>query len=116
MGSGHPAFEPYHVLKSKNGYMFIGCSNDGYWQAFCKALDSTHLPEGPRFKTNDLRLENCMGLRDLIEGHLAGYTTKEILQRIGDIGIPHSPVNDFEQLIQDPPRAGLRAGPGLDLS
>ncbi|MDP6559120.1 MAG: CoA transferase [Candidatus Binatia bacterium] len=43
-----------------------------------------------------------MGLRDLIEGYLAGYTTKEILQRIGDTGIPHSPVNDFAQLILDP--------------
>lgn len=102
LGSGHPAFEPYRVFKTKNGYVFIGCSNDGYWEAFCKALDLIELRDDPKFRTNDLRLENRTELRILLQHVLEKYSTKEILDRIGDTGIPHSPVNTFEQIVQDP--------------
>ncbi len=102
LGSGHPAFEPYRVFKTKDGYVFIGCSNDGFWEAFCKAMGTIDLTNDPRFRTNDLRLKNRMELKALIEQTLAKYATKEILDRIGETGIPHSPVNTFEQLVQDP--------------
>jgi crotonobetainyl-CoA:carnitine CoA-transferase CaiB-like acyl-CoA transferase len=102
LGSGHPAFEPYRVFKTKDGYVFIGCSNDGYWETFCKTMDIEMLMGDTRFRTNDLRLKNRVELKELIEQTLAKYTTKEILERIGETGIPHSPVNTFEQLTQDP--------------
>ncbi|MFQ5539200.1 MAG: CaiB/BaiF CoA transferase family protein, partial [Candidatus Binatia bacterium] len=102
LGSGHPAFEPYRVFKTKDGYVFIGCSNDGYWELFCKAMDIVKLMDDGRFRTNDLRLKNRVELKELIEQTLAKHTTKEIIDRIGETGIPHSPVNTFEQLVQDP--------------
>jgi CoA:oxalate CoA-transferase len=102
LGSGHPAFEPYRVFKTKDGYVFIGCSNDGYWEIFCKAMDIVKLMDDARFRTNDLRLKNRVELKGLIEQTLAEYSTKEILDRIGETGMPHSPVNTFEQLVQDP--------------
>ncbi|MFQ5904831.1 MAG: CoA transferase, partial [Candidatus Binatia bacterium] len=96
------AFEPYRVFKTKDGYIFIGCSNDTYWEAFCRALDLMALRDDPRFRTSDVRIKNRIELRKLLEQTMGNYTTKEVLDRIGETGIPHSPVNTFDQLIQDP--------------
>jgi crotonobetainyl-CoA:carnitine CoA-transferase CaiB-like acyl-CoA transferase len=102
LGSGHPAFEPYRVFKTKDGYVFIGCSNDNYWETFCKAMDLEALRSDPRFKSNDLRLKNRVELKALIEQIIEKHSTKEIINRIGETGIPHSPVNTFDQLVEDP--------------
>ncbi|MFQ5852570.1 MAG: CaiB/BaiF CoA transferase family protein [Candidatus Binatia bacterium] len=102
LGSGHPAFEPYRVFKTGDGYIFIGCSNDAYWEAFCRALDLMALRDDPRFRTNDLRLKNRVELKTLLEQTMANYSTEEILDRIEETGIPHSPVNTFDRLIEDP--------------
>lgn len=102
LGSGHPAFEPYRVFRTRDGYVFIGCSSQAYWEAFCKAMDATSLRQDARFATNDLRLENRLLLRDVLQEMLEKYATDEILHRIAPTGIPHSPVNTFDRLCQDP--------------
>ena len=38
MGSANPVFTPYQCFQSADRYVFVGVSNEKFWQAFCQAL------------------------------------------------------------------------------
>ncbi len=52
MGSASPVFVPYQCFESADRYVFIGVTNDRFWQAFCSALGLDELASDPRYTTS----------------------------------------------------------------
>jgi len=75
---------------------------DRFWHPFCQALGLEHLEADPRFATTDARRENREELIRLLDQAFATRPRKEWLQVLARHDLIFSPVNEIEDLAQDP--------------
>jgi len=101
-GTAHASIVPYQALRTKDGYLIVGCGNEKLWQAFCKAIEAPDLAGDPRFQSNVDRVTHRNILIPLLEARMAGKTTAEWDRLVGDAGIPCGPINSMEQVFADP--------------
>ncbi len=104
-GSAWPAFCPYQAFKTKDGFVFVGASNEEYWQKLCRALEVGNLLEDKRFSTNQLRLEHSDELVKILEEAMTKLNRDQIVSSLRAEEVPCSPVNDVSDLVKD---AGLK--------
>ncbi len=104
-GSAWPAFCPYQAFKAKDGFVFVGASNEEYWQKLCRALGVGNLLEDERFSTNQLRLEHSDELVRILEETTKKLNRDQIVSSLRAEKVPCSPVNDVSDLVED---AGLK--------
>lgn len=102
LGTKHPAITPFQALKTKDNWIVVAVGNDILWQKFCTALSQPALAEDPRFVTNDLRTQNRADLVKILEKLTATKTTAEWMMLLEEYGLPYSPVNTVDQMVQDP--------------
>jgi CoA:oxalate CoA-transferase len=102
LGTKHPAITPFQALKTKDNWIVVAIGNDALWQKFCAALTQPALAEDPRFLTNDLRTQNRVELVQILEDLTTTRTTAEWMSILEEYGLPYSPVNSVDQMVQDP--------------
>ncbi len=103
MGSRHPSLTPFDVFKTADNYIVIGIGNDHLWELFCNNISEfNYLLSDEKFKTNELRSKNEPILKPLIEKWTKGYKSEELLDILSKSGIPCSPVNTIEEVLNDP--------------
>jgi crotonobetainyl-CoA:carnitine CoA-transferase CaiB-like acyl-CoA transferase len=100
-GSAWPAFVPYQVFPARDGYIFIGASNEDYWKKLCRALALDDLFRDERFATNELRIQHASELLPLIEKTTVEYSRNELVTRLRASEIPCSPLNNVRDLLED---------------
>lgn len=100
-GSAWPAFVPYQAFRAKDGYVFIGASNNDYWNKLCVSLDAQSLLKDERFSTNELRIQNSIELLQLLEDITSKIGRDELVALLREAEIPCSPVNDIKDLVSD---------------
>jgi len=101
-GSGFGAFCPYRVFEASDGYVFIGCATDKFWQAFCAAFVLKELAANPVYSETKGRLENREELDGLVQKAMAGYKISEIVERLHKAGVPVAPVLNVKETMEDP--------------
>lgn len=102
-GSRHRALAPYQALKTKDGFMILGCANQRTWENFCKnVINRPELINDERFKTNADRVKNVDELEQLIEAELSKENTDYWLKKCEEAGVPAGPINNFAQAVKDP--------------
>ncbi|KAK3747004.1 hypothetical protein QZH41_011959, partial [Actinostola sp. cb2023] len=101
-GTAHHSIVPYQAFKTKDGHVLVGAGNDGLFQKLCKVLAIPNIAKDNRFTTNDKRVKNRKVLIDILSKIFLDKTTKEWLQLLEDSGIPFGPINDVEQVFDDP--------------
>ena len=104
-GSAWPAFCPYQAFKAKDGFVFIGASNEEYWQKLCRVLGVEYLTKDERFETNQQRLGHSEELVKILEEVTMKRNRDEIVSSLRKEKVPCSPVNNVDDLIKD---AGLK--------
>lgn len=62
----------------------------------CEKLGVPHLPEDPRFETNNVRVKNRDELERMIEDITKTKSTKEWLQIFDGSGVPYAAINDIQ--------------------
>ena len=102
IGNRHPSVAPFETFDTRDGIIFIAAGNDALWRTFCQAAGLEALPSEPRFATNVLRVENYAALRPLIADAILEKTTGEWQGILDSAGIPNSPVNAIDQLLENP--------------
>ena len=102
LGQGHPSLCPYQMFPSQDGRVMLGAANDGLWKRFCAVADCQDLADDPRFATNIKRVENRADLIPLLEDIFQTKTTAQWVELLEPAGIPNSPVNNIEDLVNDP--------------
>ena len=102
MGASHPGWAPYDVFRSADDeWVFVGPSSDRQWRRLCDALD-LDLAEDDRFAKLEDRLDNREELNELVAATCAEYETAELVSRLQEASVPVAPVNDTEDVCDDP--------------
>ena len=76
--------------------------SDRFWHPFCQALGLESLEADPRFATTDARRENREELIRLLDQAFASRPRREWLEVLERHDLIFSPVNEIEDLPQDP--------------
>jgi len=102
LGARHPSITPFEAYQTKDGYIIISAGNDALFAKLCDSLGKTEWVTDVRYTTNDLRNQNVEALKTEMEAVLGTNTTSHWVDRLGDFGIPASPINDVGQASSHP--------------
>lgn len=102
LGSAHASVAPYGAFPTGDGFLVVAVATDALWRRFCGALEWPELAEDPRFVTNPLRCENRAALSDIVTEMLAARTSSEWAAVMDAAGVPCSPVNSIDTVLDLP--------------
>jgi crotonobetainyl-CoA:carnitine CoA-transferase CaiB-like acyl-CoA transferase len=102
LGTKHPNLTPYQAVKTADEYIVIGVVSESLWPPFCRAVDREEWMEDPRFATFDDRIQNRDEFDAQLEELFSERPAAEWLDRLQEAGVPCTPVNDVEDVVNDP--------------
>jgi succinate---hydroxymethylglutarate CoA-transferase len=105
MGSGAPHVVPYEAYPTADGYIIAGALNDRLYRQMMAAMDLPALATDPRFTANGDRVANRAELTRLLRARFGQDTTSSWVARLTRAGIPNSPLNTVEDVLNDPQTA-----------
>ncbi|MCY3824777.1 MAG: CoA transferase [Nitrospinae bacterium] len=101
-GNKHPSITPYETYECKDGYFNLGVGNDSLWRRFCDAMGLGDIKEDPKFAINKDRVDNRLELQEILDAFFAEKTVGETLEALRGAGIPCGPINNLEQVLNEP--------------
>ena len=102
LGSAHPRNAPYQAFKAADGYFALAAGNQQLWLKVVAAVDMPELASDERFTTTTERATHQEALRVLLETRFSLQPVAHWLDVFRVAGVPHSPINDYEQALADP--------------
>jgi crotonobetainyl-CoA:carnitine CoA-transferase CaiB-like acyl-CoA transferase len=102
LGTAHAHMVPWQAFRTLDGYVVVAARDEKFWQNLCDAIGRPDLKQDPRSADNSARVAN----RDFVVGILSEvFLTRrndEWLATLDEYDIPNAPVNDIEQVFNDP--------------
>ncbi|MGS2720640.1 CaiB/BaiF CoA transferase family protein [Paraglaciecola aestuariivivens] len=102
LGNAHPNIVPYQSFKTANGHIILTIGNDSQFADFCQVAQCPELIDDARFATNQARVthreEVVAKLQQIIERQPSEFW----LNQLESQGVPCGPINDIEQVFNDP--------------
>uniref|UniRef100_A0AAQ5XAY3 Succinyl-CoA:glutarate-CoA transferase n=1 Tax=Amphiprion ocellaris TaxID=80972 RepID=A0AAQ5XAY3_AMPOC len=124
-GTAHESIVPYQGFRTKDGYIIVAAGNDKQFVRMCQVMFMVELTEEPKYKTNNLRVQNRQQLLQTLSERLLQENTADWLRRFQGSGVPVGPINSIQEVFAEPqvkhngliqemqhPAAGLIAVPG----
>ena len=106
LGSAHPSLSPYRNFRCRDGqWVFIAGANDRLWRRLVAALGLPAMADDPRFATNVERVKHRRELEAALEEAIAQVDREPLLKRLDEAGVPATPVNTVDQVLDDPQTA-----------
>jgi crotonobetainyl-CoA:carnitine CoA-transferase CaiB-like acyl-CoA transferase len=106
LGSGHPSLSPYRTFRCQDGqWVFIAAANDRFWGRLAPALGLAELAADPRFAKNVDRVKHRVELEAILERTIATLEREPLLKALEEAGVPATPVNTVDQVMNDPQTA-----------
>ena len=102
LGNEHPNIVPYKVFATSNGHVILAVGNDRQFHDWCTVANAGALKSDPRYASNPLRIANRETLYDIMPDFMKRKTTEEWLAELGELKVPCSPVNNIDQVFEDP--------------
>lgn len=102
LGNGHPNIVPYQVFDTADSPMILAVGNDGQFARFCEVAGVADLASDPRFKTNSARIANRIDVCELVAQALKQRRRADWLAALEAAGVPCGPVNNLEDVFNDP--------------
>ena len=102
LGNEHPNIVPYKVFATSNGHVILAVGNNRQFDDWCTVANADELKSDPRYASNPLRIANRETLYDIMPVFMKRKTTEEWLVELGELKVPCSPVNNIEQVFEDP--------------
>ena len=102
VGNAHVNLAPYQSFKTADGYMIVGAGNDGQWRKLCEAMGSPDMAFRPEYlEMKDRNAHRPQLVRDM-EAILTLHPTQYWLDTFASLGIPHAPINTYDQVFAHP--------------
>ncbi|HEY1309342.1 MAG TPA: CaiB/BaiF CoA-transferase family protein [Pseudolabrys sp.] len=102
IGNSHPNIVPYQEFPVADGHVIVATGNDNQYIRFCNVLGAPELGKDPAYKDNIGRLK----YRNELVGKLSALTRKmtrdDLLAKLETQGVPAGPINNLEQVFNDP--------------
>jgi crotonobetainyl-CoA:carnitine CoA-transferase CaiB-like acyl-CoA transferase len=102
IGNAHPNIVPYQVFPVADGYIIIATGNDSQYQKLCGVLGEPALAKDPRYIDNKSRLANRTELVGKLSALTAGFQMQNLADRLEAVGVPAGPINNLDQVFDDP--------------
>lgn len=96
------AHSPYNVYEATDGYVAIFGVNNEHWYSLLDVIGRPELKGDDRFETNYKRAENAETVDDMVEAWTQDHERDEIVSTLMDAGVPCGPVNEIEEVVDDP--------------
>jgi formyl-CoA transferase len=85
-----------------NDYVYMLCTTPEMFQALCKVIGRPEVPEDPRFKDRRERVKYVEDLTQIIEAWTSQRGKREVMQLMGEAGVPCGAILDSVELLNDP--------------
>jgi crotonobetainyl-CoA:carnitine CoA-transferase CaiB-like acyl-CoA transferase len=104
--SSHPSAVPVQLFRTADGWIFVMCMTEKFWQALLGELDRADLASDARFATSDARRRNRDELTEVLDSEFVRRTTQQWLDRLQGL-LPAAPVYDLAQALDNPYAAAI---------
>ena len=101
-GNDHAIVAPYGLFRTKDGPVALAPSQEQSYQRLVDALGMPELRDDPRFRTNDLRVENRRAINTAIEERLQSGTSNYWIEKLNAAGVPCDRVMNLPEVFADP--------------
>lgn len=101
-GNRHSSVTPFETFETSDGEIYIAIGNDKLFETYCQIIGFPELSANEKYKTNSLRFENYDELMNILRKEMLKKSTAEWQDAFNAAGIPNSPINNIEMVINDP--------------
>ena len=101
-GNDHAIVAPYGLYRTKDGAVALAPSQEQSYQRLVDALGMPELRDEPRFRTNELRVENRRAINAAIEERLESGTSDYWIKKLNAAGVPCDRVMSLPEVFADP--------------
>ncbi len=102
IGNAHANIVPYQVFPVADGHIIVATGNDNQYVKFCNVIGGPELAQNPAYRDNVGRLKH----REELVGKLSALTARmkrdELLDKLEAQQVPAGPINNLEQVFNDP--------------
>jgi crotonobetainyl-CoA:carnitine CoA-transferase CaiB-like acyl-CoA transferase len=102
IGNSHANIVPYQEFPVADGHIIIATGNDNQFVKLCHVLGAPELAEVPAYKNNIVRLAHRNELVAKLSALTARMPRKELLDKLEQQTVPAGPINNLEQVFNDP--------------
>jgi crotonobetainyl-CoA:carnitine CoA-transferase CaiB-like acyl-CoA transferase len=102
IGNSHPNIVPYQEFPVADGHIIIATGNDSQFIKLCHVLGAPELTANPAYKDNVGRRKLRHELVPKLYALTSKMTRKELLGKLEEQGVPAGPINNLEQVFNDP--------------
>jgi len=102
LGNTHPNIVPYQAFATSDGHIILAVGNQGQFERLCQLLGKPDWLKDQRYQSNSARVENRQRLCSQISQLLEKRSSKDWLAAFEQQQIPCGPINNLEQLFEDP--------------
>jgi crotonobetainyl-CoA:carnitine CoA-transferase CaiB-like acyl-CoA transferase len=99
--SAHPSIVPFQAFRTADGWITVACAKQKFWERLCVALEREDLLADPRFTDFAARNLNRDALLPTLRGEFRARSTEEWLTALSQAGVPHGPVYDVAEALED---------------
>jgi succinate--hydroxymethylglutarate CoA-transferase len=99
--SAHPSVVPSQLYTTRDGWIFVMCNKEKFWQVLVGELGHPEWCEDPRLADFHARLQNRSFVQELLDAAFAERTTAAWLERLSG-KVPVAPVRDVGEALDNP--------------
>lgn len=99
--SSHFSCTPAQTFKASDGWIFIMCLTENFWERLIEALGHPELGKDVRFATMEARYQNRAVLTEILDALFGTNTMEHWIGTLGSV-IPIGPVYDVHQALDNP--------------
>ncbi len=101
-GNNHPTSIPTGVFPTSDGHINIASAGQVIWERLCRAIETEHLLEDPRYADGDSRSDNRDALNEALAGVTVKYSSEALISLLNEAGVPCGPIYSIDQVFADP--------------
>lgn len=98
--SAHPSLTPSQLYKTSDGWVFIMCNKEKFWELLVDKIGKPEWKNDSRFHSFDARLENRTELQVELDNILKNKSTEEWIQNLSGI-VPVAPVYNIKEALEN---------------
>ncbi len=99
--AAHPSSAPVQLYKTADGWIYLCCMNQKFWEILLQLIDRSDLGENPRFATMSARQENRALLSDTLDTVMGEKSSNQWMDILKG-KIPAAPVRSLDEAVDNP--------------
>lgn len=108
IGNRYESTYPYDSFKAADGSLVIGTANDKLWQLLCKIMNRPDLAAKEEWARVRDRVQDSAAVKVEVEKWTSQHKVADLVDMLLEGGVPAAPINNIEQVVNDPHIAGAR--------